>query len=802
MSKIYIIWLAVFWAALSVFGQTVEFAPPSPIGTILDLRPVSGSREFSITETESVLFAWDSGISSGFISWLDANDVEAIRYTTEYPCSLYEISCFLEGYGTIELHIWEDWSGLPNVASGDLCPFIFLTTYGGSGWREINIEAEIGHKVYIPPMTDFQIGRIYRGAEPYIKYASNYVPVCSHVYDADSATWYYIGDEGGAYPYMIRARGIYFDIDTLRQFKNVADSAGLSGGRTVAWGDYDNDGDDDVVCSGTLYRNNGDGTFTDVGISMGGNTSWGDFSGDGLLDAVSITYPLKLWRNNGDGTFTDVADSMGFVDYDEPKNCGGFGDIDGDGWLDLYVSYSEVWGDIPVYYPDHLYKNMAGTLFVEVTDSFAPAVSDDRYSRGIHFCDFDTDGDQDIYISCYRLLPNYFLINDGTGRFTDEAIIRGVAGHEISGYYGHTIGSVWCDFDNDGDFDIIGANLAHPRFIDFSDKSYIFRNNGDGTFTDLFETSGIAYYETHSSPAVGDYDNDGNLDLYFSCVYEGYHSWIYKGNGDGTFTCDNYKSGVWTDNGWGAGWSDYDDDGDLDLLVSGNTGLELYRNDRCPHDNNWIKLRLFCDITTNNYFAYGAQARLYLSDGRIMSRCIQGNTGVTACMDSRTMHFGLGDVTIADSLVILWPGAIRQVIPDLAVDKWVYTIYESGVIDTVSNIEERGNSLPTVPSISAYPNPFNSSVTIEVRGVGAHRDGAQGQIARIEIFDMTGRLVGNLPLTRAESGGDTDCAGMSRSDSVRGPTPLIWTPDESLGSGVYFVRETASCTTVRIVLLR
>ena len=177
-------------------------------------------------------------------------------------------------------------------------------------------------------------------------------------------------------------------------------------------------------------------------------------------------------------------------------------------------------------------------------------------------------------------------MNDGTGHLTDMAPEYGVDGHaSLSGgtwWYGHTIGSVWCDFDNDGKSDLIVANLAHPRFIDFSDKSYIFRNNGNGTFTDLFDSSGIVYYETQSSPAVGDYDNDGNLDLYFSCVYAGYHSWIYKGLGNGHFVCDNYKWGIWTDNGWGAGWSDYDNDGDLDLLVSGNTGLDFKPQRQLP----------------------------------------------------------------------------------------------------------------------------------------------------------------------------------------------------------------------------
>ena len=221
-------------------------------------------------------------------------------------------------------------------------------------------------------------------------------------------TWYYIGNATGAFSYMIKAQGITFDIDTVKQFTNIGTVAGLtSGGRTVAWGNYDNDGWDDAVCSGVLYHNNGEGTFTYTGISFGTNTSWGDFNGNGWLDAVSVTYPMGLWRSGGDGSFTNFTDSLAFIDYNNPKNGAGFGNINGDGWLNLYVTYSETWYDppgTPIYYADHLYLNEGGTSLIEVTDSFAPVISAEAYTRSISFCDFDTDGDQDIYIGAYRLL--------------------------------------------------------------------------------------------------------------------------------------------------------------------------------------------------------------------------------------------------------------------------------------------------------------------------------------------------------------------------------------------------------------
>ena len=752
-------------------GTAVEFTPAHPAETAMENRVPSPGRYFhEIAEEDTADFAWDTGTPLSSISGLATGDVEAIRYTTAHPCSLFEISVYVSGYGTLEMHVWEDWSGLPNL-DGDLCPYMFLSSYTVDGWRTLDLESELGHKVYIPAMTDFQIGHIFYGAEPHIPYASNHTDVNSHLYVAAEDTWYYIGDGDGAYPYMIRARGIYFDIDSVKRFTEVSAEASVHGGRTVSWGDYDLDGYDDIAARGTLLHNEGDGTFSEISAGITGHNAWGDFDGDGLLDLTGITYPMKLYRNEGGGIFSDAAAELGFVDYDQPKNGAAFGDIDGDGWLDLYVTYSETWHDppdSPEYFSDHLYRNVAGTLFVEVTDSFAPVISDERYSRGVSFCDFDCDGDQDIYISCYRLESNWLLVNDGTGHFTEEAVERGCAGRaDISGgssWYGHTIGSVWCDFDNDGDFDIIGANLAHPRFIDFSDKTYIYQNDGTGHFTNIYDSSGVVYYETHSSPAVGDYDNDGNLDLFISCVYDGYHSWIYRGNGDGTFQLDNYDSGVWVDNGWGAGFSDYDRDGDLDLLVSGGGGLELYRNDLCPSPANWVEIRLFCDVTTNNYFAYGAQARLYLGDGRIMSRCIQGNTGTESCQDSKLMHFGLGGVTAADSLVILWPGGIRSVVPGLATDKWFYTFYESGAADTISGITGRRRALPALVDLNLRPNPFNSALRIDC-----------DPSASVAIYDVSGRLVRDWKPGRSGE--------------------IIWTPEPGIPSGTYLVRASAGSRT-------
>ncbi len=735
-----------------------------------------------ITKTsgsDSAILVWDNDHPVAYHSALNPGDVEALMFTAEHPCSLSQVQFHVVNSGAVRVFIWDDFSNQPNLYSSRAGPVTFNSS--GAGWHTFDLEAELGHKVYIPPKSNFHVGRMLGASdEPPTAYTDNSIPAYSSVYNSTRNEWYVVGiDEGGTftyYPFMIRAKGIYFNKDTIKQFTNVAGSSELPTigfSSTIAIADYDNDGFDDVVCTNALYHNEGDGTFSSTGIFFGaGHTSWGDFNDDGLLDAVTAVYPLQLWRNNGDGTFTDVAESMGFVDYDEPKKCAGFGDINGDGWLDLYVAYGEHYETNFVFHSDHIYLNQAGTSFVEVTDSFAPDIETKRYSRALSFCDFDNDGDQDIYVGCYRLARNFLLINDGTGHFTDEAGEYGVEGHYVAGGYGHTIGSKWCDFDNDGDFDLIVTNLAHPTLLAYSDKTYIYRNNGDGTFTDIFDSSGVEYYETHSCPAIGDYDNDGNLDLYITSTYWGYHSWLYKGNGDGTFTDDNYGSGVWTDDGWGAGWTDYDNDGDLDLLVSGHDGIELYRNEHCPTSNNWVKLNLIGDEHTNNYFAYGAQARLYLPDGRILSRCIQGNTGTEGGMDSRTMHFGTGDVTTADSLVVFWPADdAREVLPDFAIDEEVDTIYESNAVSKI-----RGRSYPrNQGTLKVAPNPFSSTCRIEATG-------------QVELFDISGKKVALFK----------DAQNRINSYVWKGLTDN----GAKLPNGVYLIYEESSGAVEKVMLLK
>ena len=405
------------------------------------------------------------------------------------------------------------------------------------------------------------------------------------------------------YKSFARAEGI-------TPFTDVTGEAGLSGIKAirVAWGDYNSDGYEDILLNGSiLFKNNGDGTFANVtdeaGITAipGANGGvWGDFDNDGYLDFYTFasgpgTFD-RFWRNNRDGTFMDFTTTAVKNPDPYPTEAAAWGDYDNDGFIDIYVANHEK----PLLttvnrarcLPDRLLRNNGNRTFTDVSAVAGIVSLENMCGRGVNWGDYDNDGDLDIYVANYRLDPNFLWRNNGDGTFTNVAAETGVEGSEQEGYYGHSIGAEWGDYDNDGELDLFVSNLAHPRYIGTSNKSMLLENQGapDFKFIDRFGNSGVRFEETSADPSFADYDNDGILDLYFTSTYSGRKSFFYKGNGEGTFIDDTWLSGVRVDNGWGNAFADYDNDGDLDLLVTGSDGVRLFRND--GNDNHWIHVQV------------------------------------------------------------------------------------------------------------------------------------------------------------------------------------------------------------------
>jgi hypothetical protein len=481
---------------------------------------------------------------------------------------------------------------------------------------------------------------------------------------------------------------------------------GAASSSRQAWGDYDGDGYEDLFTSGpALYRNLGDGTFEDVtvdsgiyamGIAAGGGV-WGDYDNDGFLDLLvfveSGTLSDSLLRNLGDGTFADVTAEAGIIDAQDNNDCSGAGyttsptaaaawwDINSDGFLDIYFSNFICWTDY-TYFRDTVFISNGDGTFTERTaeDGF---LSSALAGRGASPIDHDRDGDVDLLVNNYVLHRNLFFDNIGGGLVEESASAKGLAGHPDSAgiqmYYGHTIGAAWGDLDGDGDFDVVQANLAHPRYYDFSDKTQVLLNDGTGSFTDIqgdwsypAGDAGLRYQETHSVPVLGDFDSDGNLDLAISAVYDGRPTDFYWGLGDGTFALDAYHAGITQESGWGMSAADLDNDGDLDLAASGG----VYENTGAG--GHWLQLRAVGDVASNRA---GIGATVEVSaGGQSWLRHINGGTG-QGDQDSIIAHFGLGDVDEVDSIAVSFPGGgtVTYTGP-FAADQRLW-LYESGGVE-------------------------------------------------------------------------------------------------------------------------
>lgn len=517
------------------------------------------------------------------------------------------------------------------------------------------------------------------------------------------------------YDYFVRLYVEYTDSiepeETL--FTRVPD---LDTANRLAWGDYDNDGDDDLLVNGPRLLRNDDGEFTDVTAEarlnaegLVGSGIFGDYDNDGCLDIFLFDEAYNrsdhLLRNDCEGGYDDVTEASGITDVQNYMTCGdedtnraptpaaAWLDLDGDGFLDLYVANFICWSSGQSYL-DAVWWSRGDGTFQDWTGrrGIAGPNDDDVFlaTRGALPADFDGDGDIDLLANTYRLNRNLYYRNDGA-RFRELGREFGLSGRMTrwSGftYYGHHIGAAVGDLDGDADLDIVMAGLAHPRFFDFSAKTEVLINQGDGRFEDIqgdwsfpAGAAGLRFQETHSIPTLGDFDNDGVLDLVISAIYDGRPTDFYWGNGDGTFTLDAWRSGIEVRNGWGQAAADFDRDGRLDLA----TTYGLYRNQRA-HEGRWIQTRVVGDAGANRA---GIGATVYIDAGeQTFVRVIGGGTG-QGCQDSLSPHVGLGDHARIDQIRVRFPGDSEPVTypGPFEVDQRIW-LFQSGRTETGWDVE-------------------------------------------------------------------------------------------------------------------
>ena len=448
---------------------------------------------------------------------------------------------------------------------------------------------------------------------------------------------------------------------------------GMAGGR-IAWGDFNNDGYADLYDGTKLWCNNNGTKCTSLpGYGWG---IWGDYDNDGYLDIFVPANPPFVMRNVSGTEFKKI-DLAALPTTDCRGVC--WADLDNDGYIDVYMGGYEAGG----YQPDTILSNKKGVTFANTWQE--PPVAPDNVlfpGRGVTACDFDEDGDQDIYVSNYRIEANYLWLNDGQGSINDVAGSYGVAGTYDSWRYsyGHSIGSAWGDIDNDGHLDLFAGNFSHPPA--WQDRPRFYRNLGsdaDWHFEQKWELTGDAWEESYASPALGDYDNDGDLDLYYTTVYGGDNARLWRNDGNWKFTDVTDAEGLGgMPATYQAGWADIDNDGDLDLATAGR----VYVNN--GNANHWLRVHLEGDGATVNRSAIGVQARIDLGGGTVLTRQVEGGTG-EGNQNELTLHFGLGRHAGTVDIDIAWAKGRKQTVSKIKPNQLVKVVFDKKNCPPVPN---------------------------------------------------------------------------------------------------------------------
>jgi hypothetical protein len=424
-------------------------------------------------------------------------------------------------------------------------------------------------------------------------------------------------------------------------------------GQGCAWVDIDNDGllDLFVSCNRTgtnlLYRNEGKGVFTKITTgalpNAGGGSysaSWADIDNDGRIDLFISKQdgsPGLLFHQEANGSFTQSSLPSGGL-----ARGSAWGDYDRDGFVDLRT------GDTT---QDILWHNDGGGNLVPVTGG--PAVAPN--AGQLTWVDFDNDGDSDLVItSGASAAPCRLFRNDGRGVFTE--VTR--SGLEAATF---CTALAWGDYDNDGFPDLfvtrLDGSFQQPL------PSFLFHNNGDGTFTQVQQGPFTTDTGFAASCSWGDYDNDGWLDLIVSNV-RGARNRLYHNNGDGTFT--RVESGSVANDlncSIGCVWGDYDRDGFLDLFIANGTVCDGDANDFLYHNdgntNAWLTVK--CVGTRSNRSAIGAKVWVKAAiNSQTFWQLREINTGSGLSQNAMEAHFGLGNATNVDTLRIEWPSGTAQ----------------------------------------------------------------------------------------------------------------------------------------------
>ncbi len=593
------------------------------------------------------------------------------------------------------------------------------------------------------------------------------------------------------FPFGLMAQG-FTEVSNDAGIFFLPDHQGFMGGGTAFFDYDDDSYVDIYITGGEdrdrFYHNQGDGTFNEVASLLGFDSTAnvfthgviaGDIDNDCDDDLFICTWDYNfepkfsqnlLYRNNGDGTFTDISAAAGILDSTWSTSAT-FGDFNLDGHLDIYVinyianigyAYDSLTNEINGFahdcIPNYYYINNGDGTFTERSAEYE--MDDAGCGLAAAATDFDQDQDVDIMVINdfgHFVIPNQLYRNEyPLDSFTQAGPLVGAN----IGLYG--MGVAIGDYDEDGDFDYYITNLGENALLE---------QQTDGSFMDVAASKGVLNGSLDTSDllvtswgtAFFDYDHDTYLDLFVCNGYIPAAQFIattnldpnkmFKNNGDGSFTDVGLSIGLEDVNvGRGFATGDIDNDGDLDMIVininnfqTTSAKINLYRNETT---GNWMKIYA---NGTNNCNGFGARVELH-ADGRRFIREIDGGSSHGSHHEP-VAHFGLGTIDWIDSVEVFWPGGGRDIIEYPLVNQTFEVTQGTGCCATVAT----QNPALEIYKLNAMPNPFSKTTQITYHLPKA------GNV-RLGLFDVLGNEVISLVDSRQSAGDfsvDLDCHSFS-----------------------------------------
>ena len=538
----------------------------------------------------------------------------------------------------------------------------------------------------------------------------------------------------GGYSFLIDAAIDYPTRTSARHFRDITEDYSLPldlSKNSIAAADLDGDGFQELLITGRLFKNDEGNNFEEITSAAGLSGSptanaFVDMDNDGDLDILFINEGTgnksKIFLNNGDGTFEGHD-----LNIPELKSvtCFSIADINNDKYPDLFIG--QLWKTYPVPEPNYLLINNGKNDFVDSTKILYPdydgtynypnaAWDPDKYvyeknrnSRGSEWVDFDNDGDLDLYVTNYFLQWDELYQNNGNGTFTDIIAQKNIDVNKTG--HNHGTGVDWCDYDNDGDMDLLLSQFAHPRFI----KEYghrpltIYKNSGspDYNFIDTYDPEtfsskiGIGYEETYAGAVFGDVNNNGYADFLATTYYGCRFIDFYMQNEDNTFENKTFEFGLdGIVTGEDANFIDFDNDGKLDLAMSIDRKFRLFKN---YYDLNydWLAVDLQGDEKSGKWNIIGARVKVYTKNNKTYMQEISCGRGQKMQKPYR-LHFGLGLHDEIEKVAVRWPHTDQF--------EEFFNIEKNKIVNI---IQGEGGELQ-IPGITLLSSPADQSSNIDI----------------------------------------------------------------------------------------